>query len=272
MPQAMLAAVFALGCATADPGPAGAPPAPATDRAPATVRSALPLPAGATRLPTDAFGDWLGDRPLADPATPVRTHDGHPVAAPHAPPTARVLVLPLVAGDLQQCADAAYRLRADFLRAQGASDIPFHATNGQALPWGRWSRGERARLRGDRLVWEPGPAGTDDAQWEAWLRTLFTYAGTRSLAAHDTVPVADGVPRAGDVVVAPGSPGHAVLLLDVARDAEGQLLVIFGEGFMPAQDFHVHHGPIDGWWPWSPTAGLSLDWWTLPASGLRRWR
>ena len=35
-------------------------------------------------------------------------------------------------------------------------------------------------------------------------------------------------------------------LMDVARGEE--LLVLLGEGYMPAQEFHVELGPEDGWW------------------------
>jgi hypothetical protein len=237
-----------------------------------TVAEAFPPPRGAMLAPDDAFGAWLARRELHPRDHPVRTHAGAPVAPPHAPPASRALVFPLMKGDLQQCADSAYRLRARFLRESGAAEITFHATNGQALPWARWAAGERTRLEGQRLVWVPGRRGADEAAWESWLREVFVYAGTRSLAARDTVPVDWSTgPRAGDVVVAPGSPGHAVVLLDVARRPDGTWLAVVGEGFMPAQDLHVHRGPESGWWVLDPEKGLELPWWPLPAEGLRRW-
>lgn len=233
-----------------------------------TVAATFPPPKGAMVAPKSAFGRWLGARELRPEGTPVRTHKGDTVGAPHSAAEVRVVDLPLVAGDLQQCADTAYRLRAEFLREQNAADITFHATNGQALPWTRWSQGETTTLRGNTLVW--GPASPRKAGWEGYLRELFTYAGTLSLERLDTVPA--DAPRAGDVVVSGGSPGHAIIVLDVARTADGDWLMVVGEGFMPAQDFHVHPGPVDGWWPWHPETGLALPWWPLPAEGLRRWK
>lgn len=223
-----------------------------------TVHDAFPPPSGFHRAPTDAFGEWLGALPLRPEGTPVRTHDGREVGH-----RARVVDLPLVPGDLQQCADSAIRLRAEWLRAQGAP-VSFHATSGDEMPWARWEAGERPFAVGNALYWRPSLSAP---VFEEYLGAVFTWAGTRSLAAYDTVPA--DVPRAGDVLVSPGSPGHAVLLLDVATDGE-RTVVLVGEGFMPAQDFHVELGPVEGWWPYAD--GVALDHWTLPADTLRRWR
>lgn len=267
-----------LACAGADPGalsPEGSAPipsepipsepipapAPATED-PAeplgtgsTVRQRFPPPEGFERVDGGAYGDWLGQLQLRPEGTPVRTHDGQ-VVGHHA----QVIELPLVPGDLQQCADSAIRLRAEWLREQGA-EISFHATSGDPMPWARWVAGERPFAVGNKLVWRPGRSGG----WEDYLAKVFTWAGTRSLA-YDSDAVDEPLP--GDIVVAPGSPGHAVVLLDVARRGD-EVLLLIGEGYMPAQDFHVELGPRAGWWPWT-TEGLSLDHWHLPAGGLRR--
>ncbi len=220
------------------------------------VRDVFPPPSGYERVQADAFGAWLGQRPLRAADVPVRTHDGRVVSH-----RARVIELDVVPGDLQQCADTAIRLRAEWLRETGG-EIVFHATSGDPMPWARWQAGERPVERDNRLEWVPGSAGG----WESYLAKVFTWAGTRSLA-YDTVAVTD--PRPGDVLVQPGSPGHAVMLLDVARRGD-ELVVLVGEGFMPAQDAHVELGPNSGWWPWDD--GVALEHWPLPASGLRRFR
>ena len=223
-----------------------------------SVSEAFPPPAGAARVTGGAFGDWLAARPLREADEPVRTYAGQVVGH-----RARVVDLPLVKGDLQQCADSAIRLRAEWLREVGAADIAFHATSGDLIPWSRVRDGERPYVDGRHLAWRSGAAGS----WDAWLTAVFTWAGTRSLAAYDTVAAA--APQPGDVVVTPGSPGHAVLLLDVATRGT-DTFVLVGEGYMPAQDFHVELGPEAGWWAWTED-GLDLPHWSLPADGLRRW-
>ena len=220
-----------------------------------TIAQAFPPPPGAARIEADAFGAWLGERPLKSPTEPVRTHTG---AVVHH--SARVVDMPLVPGDLQQCADSAIRLRAEWLRETGAA-LSFHATSGDPMPYDRYRAGERPIDRGGRVAWVAG----GDGDFEGWLAAVFMYAGTRSLAL-DTHPA--DAPRAGDLLVVPGGPGHAVVLLDVARRGD-ETLVLIGEGYMPAQDFHVELGPEAGWWRWE--GGVSLPHWEMPAEGLRRW-
>lgn len=223
-----------------------------------TVGEAFPPPAGAQRIPGDAFGASLGELELADEGTPVRTHDGRTVRGHRA----RVVDLALVPGDLQQCADSVIRLRAEWLKARG-EPVSFHATSGDPLPWTRYAAGERPYARGNAIHWKPGAAGS----WEGYLKAVFTWAGTASLDAYETEATTEL--RPGHMLLDAGFPGHVVLLLDVAETGD-ETFVLIGEGFMPAQSFHVELGPHGGWWKWED--GIQLPHWKLPASTLRKWK
>ena len=245
--------------------PAG-PPLPAAPQAPdlslagVTVAQAFPPPEGAEQVAPSPFGAWLQERLLEDAAAPVLTYDGRVVRH-----RGRVVQLPHVEGDLQQCADAILRLRAEWLREEGRP-VSIYATSGDPIPWSRYQTGERPRVEGRHLAWT---GGHGPATWDAYLSAAFNWAGTISLKAHETRAVTE--PQPGDILVEAGSPGHAVLLMDVAREADGTTWVLMGESYMPAQDFHVELGPKDGWWPLDE-AGLPLPHWPLERAGLRRWK
>ena len=224
--------------------------------APPTVHQGFPPPYGATRVDGGGFGTYLGGLRLAPRDQPVRTHDGR-VVHHHA----RVVELPLVRGDLQQCADTAIRLRAEWLRDAG-QPVMFHATSGDPIPWDRVQGGETPYAVGNGLAWKAG--GGD---WDSYLRKVFMWAGSESLQAHDTVPAT--TPQPGDLLVQGGFPGHVVVLLDVATRGD-DTWVLLGEGFMPAQDFHVELGPHGGWWRWS--SAMDLPSWSFPEGSLRRFR
>jgi hypothetical protein len=102
------------------------------------------------------------------------------------------------------------------------------------------------------------------------------YAGTRSLEL-DTKPVRLDQPiAAGDILLRPGSPGHVVMVLDVAEGRDGEQLAVIGQGSMPAQELHVLPGPVEGAWFRFPSGeDVEVDvpgWGALPRSSLRRFR
>ncbi len=220
-----------------------------------SVASAFPPPEGAARVQSDPWGRWLQALQLRDASEPVRTYDGR-VVGHHA----RVIDLPLVPGDLQQCADSLIRLRATWAR-ESSLDVSFHATSGDPLPWSRVSGGEVPYASGRGISWRAG-----EASWERYLSLVFMWAGTASLEARDTRATNKVTP--GSMLIEGGFPGHAVQVLDVARRGE-QTFVLVAEGYMPAQDFHVELGPYAGWWLWED--GLALPTWTFASKHLRTW-
>ena len=129
------------------------------------------------------------------------------------------------------------------------------------------------------IGWSLGGKPADDhATFRKYLDAVFAWANTVSLA-KEAKPIELTDLEAGDFVVMPGNPGHAVLVLDVATDEGGRRGVLLGQGFMPAQSFHVlkpdRGAREDMGTPWfllDPTAeGLKTPFWPLfPWSSLRR--
>ena len=102
-----------------------------------------------------------------------------------------------------------------------------------------------------------------------WLDLVFTYAGTVSLE-RETTRVARADVEPGDVLVVGGSPGHAVLVLDVAAAPGGEKVLLLGEGYTPAQELHVLRGAGGPWFPVAGEAVATPFWSPFPWSALRR--
>jgi hypothetical protein len=235
-----------------------------------TVAASIPVPAGHSResCAPGSFCEWLRGLPLKPAGSPVTLFDGRLKAnqeAHHA-----VVDLDVGRENLQQCADAAIRLRAEYLWSRGLGDrIGFHFTSGTWVPWSKWTEGWRPVVRGSSVGWaRPAAPDKGRATFLAYLRTIFLYAGTASLAAELGKGAVRDL-RAGDVLVHGGHPGHAVLVLDTAADAAGRRVLLVGQSYMPAQEFHVLKNAGDpGLSPWYRVSdlerGLVTPEWPLP--------
>ena len=224
-------------------------------------------PPGYTRVPvaSGSLGEYLRKLPLLAGKPEVLLYDGQPKRNQNA----HVAVVDLDVGerDLQQCADAVIRIIAEYKKLRG-DDVCFTLTSGAPMPWSRWRAGERPHITNRETTWTMSAKSDDSARnWRAYLDTLFTYAGTRSLA-HDTTLLPDDASiESGDIFVEPGSPGHAVLVVDVAvADSDpAQRVFMLVQSYMPAQQIHVLKGP---WF--TPATPLVTPEWIFPTGSHRR--
>lgn len=240
-----------------------------------TVASRIAPPPGFRRVPAPAggFAAWLRGLPLHPGRPPVHLFDGRLKGnqeAHHA-----VVRLDVGRRDLQQCADAVIRLRAEFLRDRGCEDdIAFRFTSGDRAAWSDWRRGLRPRVSGRQVTWRAAAAvdGTY-ASFQRYLETVFTYAGSASLARELQAVRDPARPEAGDVFIQGGYPGHAVLVADMAEDAQGRRAVLLLQSYMPAQEVHVLRNPATPGSPWYLTRSsgvLETPEWTFRFEDLRR--
>jgi hypothetical protein len=144
--------------------------------------------------------------------------------------------------DLQQCADALMRLRAEYLFAQQKFDeIGFHFVGGQFYTWRDYCKGLRPVPSGNDIRWTHGSVQSKDhASLRAYLDIVYMYASTISLA-RELKPAADFA--IGTVIIHPGSPGHCSIIIDERSDAAGHRSFRLAEGYTPAQSIYVLRNP-----------------------------
>jgi hypothetical protein len=241
-----------------------------------TLAARIPEPPGYVRepAPANSFAHWLRHLPLQPEGTPVRLHTG--ALKSRQDVHAAVLDLDVGTRDLQQCADTVMRLRAEYLYARGRlADLHFRFTSGHEVSFTSWAAGERPRVAGRQVHWEQGGrTGTDHPNLRAWLDTVFTYSGTQSLA-RELRPVDVAQLRAGDVFIQPGSPGHAVLVVDTAvHSRTGARVFLLAQSYMPAQSVHVlrnlEDAALSPWYALGFGAELRTPEWTFRRTDLRR--
>ncbi|MGO9096747.1 MAG: DUF4846 domain-containing protein [Bryobacteraceae bacterium] len=240
-----------------------------------TIEARVAPSPGFRRVPEPAgsFGAWLRGLPVKPGNPPVRLFDGRLKADQ----SAHYLVLEVDVGtrDLQQCADAVIRLRAEYLRAAGAQDrISFRFTNGTPARWSAWRDGMRPLVRGNQVTWEKrAEPDSSYANFRRYLDVVFNYAGTASLARElERVPDPRRI-QAGDVFIQGGFPGHAVLVVDVAEDAAGRRAALLVQSYLPAQDIELLRNPLAPESPWyiiDRDAALTTPEYLFPPGSLRR--
>lgn len=147
--------------------------------------------------------------------------------------------------DLQQCADAVMRLRAEYLFEQKEySKIHFNFTNGFNCEYSKWKQGYRVKVNGNKVSWVKSaqPSNTH-ADFRKYMDMVFNYAGTLSLSRELK---AKGIAEmnVGDIFIKGGSPGHAVIVVDMAMDSKSkQKYFMLAQSYMPAQEIQVLLNP-----------------------------
>lgn len=215
----------------------------------------IPLPAGYKRLNSgpDSFAAWLTNVSLKKEKT-VYKFDG----TPKFNQTAQFAVLDISVGekDLQQCADAVMRLRAEYL----------------------YSRNEFAKIvftdnEGTYYYYHPPYTRN---KFDNYLQKVFGMCGTASLQKQLSHHVEVKNIEPGDVLIHGGFPGHAVIVMDIAFNNEGKKIFMLAQSYMPAQDIHVLLNPADEnlspWYKVNDETIIETPEYTFTKYEFKRWK
>jgi hypothetical protein len=125
--------------------------------------------------------------------------------------------------DLQQCADAAMRLRAEYLFEQKQyAAIVFYDNNKKAYRF---------------------TAPYTRANLDKFLLRVFGMCGSASLEKQLKPKIDFTKIAAGDVIIKGGFPGHAVIVMAIATNKAGEKIYMLAQSYMPAQDIHILLNP-----------------------------
>ena len=215
-----------------------------------TVAERILTPEGFERVENPGgFGKFLRNYPVYKDGKKVKLYDGRDKGNQSA--QVAVLKMKLVDGDLQQCADSVMRLYAEYYYQAGQyGKIRFHLVNGFAVDFDRWQQGWRVSVNGDDTSWTASASPSDSKQvFEQYLRFVFAYASTLSME-KESKRIKKSQIQAGDIFIYGGSPGHVVMVMDVCENEAGEKAFLLGQGYMPAQQFHVLKNPLHENDPW----------------------
>lgn len=239
-----------------------------------TVHERFLPPEGYKRTTTDSFGWYLRALPLQSHGALVHLYNGDKKSRQNV--HAAVIKMDVGKKDLQQCADAVMRLRAEYLyQHRKYDDVHFNFTNGFSADYSKWRQGYRIAVNGNEVAWvKKQQADTSYASFRQYMDVVFTYAGTLSLSRELKSKPLSQI-QSGDVWIQGGSPGHAVIVIDVAVNGKGEKIFMLAQSYMPAQEIHILRNPenekISPWYSAKDiTTEVVAPEWTFDITDLKR--
>ncbi|MDP8238917.1 MAG: DUF4846 domain-containing protein [Candidatus Hatepunaea meridiana] len=229
-----------------------------------TLSERFSPPPGFQRVDVDPYSyqEWLRHLPLKHEGASVLSYKGDVIIPGNQRFLAGVIEIDVGSKDLQQCADFIIRLHAEYSWIYGDRDsIYFQFTSGDTLFWSEWRNGYRPIVLGDWVkLAKAARLDSSHNNFRRYLNKVFNYAGTKSISKY-----AQQVPKenimAGDYFVQAGSPGHSVIILDIVEDDDGRKQFLIGQGFMPAQSFHILRSAGGSVWFKPDSVGVKTPFW-----------
>ncbi len=223
-----------------------------------------------------SFAEYLRKLPLFPIEKQVVLYDGKLKVNQDA--QAAVIRMDVGKRDLQQCADAVMRLRAEYLfKVQRYNDIHFNFTNGFNAKYSTWRNGKGISVNGNRVRWvNSSSSNSTYKSFRQYLNKVFTFAGTASLEKELVNKKLDDI-EIGDVFIQGGHPGHAVLVVDVAQNTAGDKVFMLAQSYMPAQEIHILRNPnnlvMSPWYEVRKINGqIETPEWTFDSNQLRSFK
>lgn len=242
-----------------------------------SLEARIAPPAGFERVeaPLNSYADWLRKLPMKPGHPEVKLYNGELKGNQ----SAQYAVLDIDVGDkdLQQCADAVMRLKAEYhYSCDDFSSIHFNFTSGDRADYSRWISGYRPIISGNKVSWRQ-KAGRSQSytNFRQYMNIIFNYAGTFSLS-KELKNVDSQEIKSGDVFIYGGFPGHAVIVLDVVQEpVSGKKRFLLAQSYMPAQEIHILRNPnnpdLSPWYD-LPEGELHTPEWTFPVNSLKRFQ
>jgi Domain of unknown function (4846) len=227
--------------------------APADKNHYSTIKT-IPLPEGFARTAaaSSSFAAWLRNIVLKEDKT-VHLFNGNEKRNQ----LAQFAVMNISVGnkDLQQCADAVMRLRAEYLFTHKRfTEIVFYDNNKTAYSFS---------------------APYSREHFMNYLQQVFGMCGSASLSKQLKTKTELTNIQPGDVLIRGGFPGHAVIVTDVATDSSGKKIFMLAQSYMPAQEIHVLNNPVNEkispWYEVSDTEKIITPEYIFKRNELKSW-
>jgi hypothetical protein len=226
-----------------------------------------------SKLDSTSFSYYLRHLSLLPDSIQVKLFDGTLKENQNA--HAAIIDMSVGKKDLQQCADAIMRLRAEYLfKIKKYDAIKFHFVNGFLCEYTKWREGNRLKIANNSISWnKTSPMDASYTSFLNYMETVFNYASTLSLSKELTSIELSEV-AIGDIFIKAGAPGHAVIVVDICEDTNGNKRVMLAQSYMPAQQIHLlknlENSKISPWFDLNEFDRIYTPEWVFDKNQLKR--
>jgi len=240
-----------------------------------TIQDRYSLPLNYTRIDVDidSFAEFLRNQKLKPYGEKSLYYDGREKTKKGVYDS--VIDVEIGDRDLHQCADAIMLLRAEYLYSVGRyEEISFNFVSGFKAEYQKWMDGYRIKVEGNDVSYYKAtePSNTYE-NFRKYMDMVMAYASTLSLEKELKSVNTEDI-EIGDVFIVGGSPGHAIIVVDMGIDDKNEKIFMLAQSYMPAQQTQILINPIDEdispWYSLKGKEKLITPEWTFELNDLKR--
>lgn len=201
----------------------------------------FPPPTGYKIIPeaSTSYPAFIQSLPLMKAGTKIQDYKGNLINDQKY--HVAVMDIDIETSGLIQCADILMKLRAEYLFQNNKSDqIKFHFTSGDLFLWSNYLKGFTPNVQNNHVSFSKNqPRKPTQSNLEKYMQYIYQYCGTVSLAKETNKITNPKSIRCGDMIITPGSPGHAAFICNRAINKKGDMVYLIAQGFTPSQSIHI---------------------------------
>ncbi len=239
-----------------------------------TIESRYGVPSGYERVQVEAgsFEDFLRKQKLKPYGEKALYFDGREKRSEGIYDS--VIDVQIGDRDLHQCADAIMLLRAEYFYQKKEYDkINFNFVSGFNAQYSKWMQGYRINPNGKGSYYKKAAPSNTYKDFRNFMNIVFGYAGTLSMEKEMKPQSLDNM-KIGDVFIRGGSPGHAIIIVDMAENEKGEKIFMLAQSYMPAQQTQILINPNDRdmgvWYSLKGTDVLNTPEWRFGVENLKK--
>jgi hypothetical protein len=218
-----------------------------------TILSTFNPPNGYKKLNIvkNGFSDWIRNLPLKPSKSDVLDFRGKIFKSKNDTTVAAVIDWSIRGKRLEQCMDLLVRFYAEYLwENKEHRKLALPLPGKQLLKWSEWEKGFRPKFSGINFdLIKSEKYNPTKSNFNIYLNLIFAESHTQQFYyAYPAIKRQEV--QIGDFIVKRGVKGHAVMIVDLAQNENGELIALIGQGDTPACEFYLlNYKKNQPWFP-----------------------